>query len=330
MRRRAVLRLMAAAPLLPWAHAANAQSGPLKTVGVLIALPETDPSVSARIVGFEAGLRELGWITGRNIQLRYRFAADTTQLPGLATELVASAPDVIVASSGIAASALLRHTRSIPVVFVTTSDPIGDGLLTSLARPDGNITGFTNSLSTMGGKWVELLKQAVPSLSRVGIIFNPDTAPSRGSYFMPAFEAAANSNAVKGEALPVRAREQIDSSLAALGREPGSGLIVMPDNFIALHRDLLIAQTAKQRVPAIYPFRYFAAEGGLMSYGVDLLDLYKRTASYVDRILKGAKVIDLPVQAATTFHLVINLRAAKALGLTLSRNMLARADEILE
>jgi putative ABC transport system substrate-binding protein len=330
MRRRAVLRLIAGAPLLPWAHVANAQSGPLKTVGVLIALPETDPSVSARIVGFEAGLRELGWIAGRNVQLRYRFAADTAQLPDLATELVAFAPDVIVASSGIVASALLRHTRTIPIVFVTTSDPIGDGLLTSLARPDGNTTGFTNSLSTMGGKWVELLKQAVPSLSRVGIVFNPDTAPSRGSYFMPAFEAAAKSSAVKGDALPVRTREQIVSALAELGRESGSGLIVMPDNFSALNRDLLIAQTAKQRMPAIYPFRYFAAEGGLMSYGVDLLDLYKRTASYVDRILRGAKVIDLPVQAATTFHLVINLKAAKALGLTLSRNMLARADEILE
>jgi putative ABC transport system substrate-binding protein len=330
MRRRAILRLIAGAPLLPWACAATAQGGLLKTVGVLIALPESDPSVPARIAGFETGLRDFGWIAGRNVQLRYHFAAGTAQLPGLASELVASAPDVIVASSGIVVSALIRYTRTIPIVFVTTSDPIGDGFLASLARPDGNVTGFTNSISSMGGKWVELLKQAVPNMSRVGIIFNPDTAPARGSYFMPSFEAAAKSNAVRGVALPVRTREELDLALAALGREPGSGLIVMPDNFSALHRDLIIAQTTRQRMPAIYPFRYFAAEGGFMSYGVDLLDLYKRAASYVDRILKGAKVIDLPVQASTRFHLVINLKAAKALGLTLSRNMLARADEVLE
>jgi putative ABC transport system substrate-binding protein len=167
-------------------------------------------------------------------------------------------------------------------------------------------------------------------MSRVGMIFNPDTAPTGGSYFMPSFEAAAKSNAVRGNALPVRTRKEIELALATLAREPGSGLIVMPDNFGALHRDLIIAQATRQRMPAIYPFRYFATEGGFMSYGVDLLDLYKRTASYVDRILKGAKVIDLPVQASTRFHLVINLKAAKALGLTLSRNMLARADEILE
>ena len=330
MRRRAILRLIAGAPLLSWACAATAQAGVLKTVGVLIALPESDPSVPDRIAGFEAGLRDFGWIAGRNVQLRYHFAADTNQLPSLASELVASAPDVVVASSGIVVSALRRNTRTIPIVFVTTSDPIGDGFLTSLARPDGNATGLSNDLSPMGGKWVELLKQAVPSLSRVGIIFNPDTAPTRGSTFMPSFEAAAKSNAVKGVALPVRTPEEIDFALAALGRESGAGLIAMPDNFNALHRGLLIAQTTRHRMPTIYPFRYFAAEGGFMSYGVDLLDLYKRSASYVDRLLKGAKVIDLPVQASTRFHLVINLKAAKALGLSLSRNMLARADEILE
>ncbi|MBX9776788.1 MAG: ABC transporter substrate-binding protein [Xanthobacteraceae bacterium] len=329
MRRRAIFRLIAGAPLLSWARAASTQPA-LKTVGVLIALPETDPSVSARVAGFETGLREFGWSAARNIQLRYRFAEDTAQLPRLAGELVASAPDVLVASSGIVAAALLRHTRTIPIVFVTTSDPIGDGLVTSLARPDGNVTGFTNSLSTMGGKWVELLKQAVPDMSRVGMIFNPDTAPGGGSYFLASFEEAAKSNALRGDTLPVRTREEIEPTLTTLGRAPGPGLIVVPDNFSALHRDLIIAQATKQRIPAIYPFRYFAAEGGFMSYGVDLPDLYKRTASYVDRLLKGAKVIDLPVQASSRLHLVINLRAAKALGLTLSRTMLARADEILE
>jgi putative ABC transport system substrate-binding protein len=330
MRRRAILRLIAGAPLLPLARAASAQTKSLKSVGVLIALSEKDPSVPPRIAGFEAGLRDFGWIAGRNIQLRYRFTADTTQLQGLAGELVASAPDVLVASSGIVVSALVRHTRTLPIVFVTTSDPIGDGFLTSLARPDGNATGFTNSLSSMGGKWVELLKLAVPDMSRVGMVFNPDTAPTGGSYFLPSFEAAATSHAVKGIVLRVRTPEEIDSALTALGREPGSGLIIMPDNFGALYRGQIIAQATGLRIPAIYPFRYFATEGGFMSYGADLPDLYKGAASYVDRLLKGAKVIDLPVQAATRFNLVINLKAAKALGLTLSRNVLARADEVIE
>lgn len=330
MRRRAILRLIAGAPLLPWAGVALAQAGGMKSVGVLIALPESDPSVPDRIAGFEAGLRDFGWIVGRNIQVRYRFAADTSRLPSLASELVESVPDVLVASSGIVVSALRRNTRAVPIVFVTTSDPIGGGFLASLARPDGNATGFSSNLSSLGGKWVELLTQAVPSMSRIGMIFNPDTAPTGGSYFMPSFEAAARSNSVKGVALPVRTREEIDRAIAALGPEAGSGLIVMPDNFSALHRNLIIAETAKRRMPTIYPFRYFAAEGGFMSYGVDLVDLYKRSAAYVDRLLKGAKVIDLPVQASTRFDLVVNLKTARALGLTLSRNMLARADEVLE
>jgi putative ABC transport system substrate-binding protein len=175
-----------------------------------------------------------------------------------------------------------------------------------------------------------LLKQAAPAVTRVGIIFNPDTASSKGSYFLPSFEDAAKSNDVTPLAIAVRSREAIEPALAAFGREPGSGLIVIPDNFTALHRDLVIAQTATHRIPAIYPFRYFAKEGGLMSYGANLIDLYKRSASHVDRILRGAKVVDLPVQAPTKFDFVINLKAANALGLALSRHMLARADEVIE
>jgi putative tryptophan/tyrosine transport system substrate-binding protein len=218
----------------------------------------------------------------------------------------------------------------IPIVFVTASDPIGEGLASSLARPDGNATGFTNSFQSMGGKWVELLKQIAPNLTRVGIIFNPDTAAGSGSYFLPSFEAAAWSYSMSALAVPVRTREAIDPALSAFGRESGSGIIVMPDNFTSLHRNLIIAQTTKHRMPAIYPFRYFAAEGGLMSYGVDLLELYKRTPSYVDRILRGAKVVDLPVQAPEKFELVINLKAANALGLAVPRIILARADEVIE
>jgi putative tryptophan/tyrosine transport system substrate-binding protein len=328
MKRRTALALIAGA-LLPWPSPTIAEPAQ-RAVGVLIALSESDPEIPPRVAAFEAGLRELGWSPGRTVDIRYRFAADANQLQRAARELVESAPDVIVASSGLAVFALRRESRTIPIVFVTTSDPIGDGFVGSLARPAGNATGFTNSLSSMGGKWVELLKQAAPAVTRVGIIFNPDTASSKGSYFLPSFEDAAKSNDVTPLAIAVRSREAIEPALAAFGREPGSGLIVMPDNFTALHRGLVIAQTATQRIPAIYPFRYFAKEGGLMSYGPDLIDLYRRSASYVDRILRGAKVIDLPVQAPTKFDFVINLKAANALGLALSRHMLARADEVIE
>jgi putative ABC transport system substrate-binding protein len=330
MKRRTALGLIAGA-LLFWQPATRAQIvDKAKVVGVLIALAESDPDIPQRITAFEAGLRDLGWVPERNIRLRYRFASDPNQLERVARELVTSAPDMIVASSGIAVSALLRESRTMPIVFVTTSDPVGDRFVTSLARPGGNATGFTNSLSSMGGKWVELLKQAVPSMTRIGIIFNPETAPTKGAYFLPSFEAAAKSAAVTPLIISVRARDDIDPALAEFGREPGSGLIVMPDNFSSLHRTLLIAQATRQRMPAIYPFRYFAVDGGLMSYGADLIDLYRRSASYVDRMLRGAKVADLPVQAPIKFDLVINLKAAKALGLTLPRNMLARADEVIE
>jgi putative ABC transport system substrate-binding protein len=302
----------------------------LPKVGVVIALPKTDPEIPRRIAAFEGGLKELGWTPGRNVQIHYRFATDTDRIPSLAREIVALAPDVIVASSGIVASAVLRERRKIPVIFVTTSDPIGNGLVSSLARPDGNATGFTNSLWSMGGKWVELLKQIAPTLTRVGIIFNPDTAASAIPYFVPSFEAAAKSHGVTPLVIGVRSPEQIDEALAELAREPSSGLIAAPDNFTSLHRNVVIVQTAKRKIPAIYPFRYFAAEGGLMAYGADLVDLYRRTPAYVDRILRGAKVVDLPVQAPAKFELVVNLKAAEALGLTVPRIMLARADEVIE
>jgi putative ABC transport system substrate-binding protein len=329
MKRRTALGVVAGALLWPW-FASGGAAERVRTVGVLIALPDGDHEIPRRVDAFEAGLRELGWSLGRTIDVRYRFAGDTSDLQRAARELVAWAPDVIVASSGLVVTALLRESRAIPIVFVTASDPIGDGFVTSLARPGGAATGFTNSLSTVGGKWVELLKQAAPGVTRVGIIFNPDTAPSRGRYFLPPFEEAAASNRVRPVAIPVRTRAEIDTALTEFGRDPGAGLIVMPDNFSAIHRRLIVAQVAQQRMPAIYPFRYFASEGGLMSYGADLLDLYRRTSFYVDRILRGAKVTDLPVQAPTKFEFVINLKAAEALGLTLPRQMLARADEVFE
>ncbi len=330
MKRRKVLSFIGGA-ILPWSVTAFAQAvARIPVIGVLIALAETDPDIRRRVAAFEGGLRELGWIVGRNVHIHYRFADETHRIQTVAKELVALGPDVVVASSRIVASALRRENRMIPIVFVTASDPVGEGFAGSLARPDGNVTGFTNSFQSMGGKWVELLKQIAPNLTRVGIIFNPATAAGSGSYFLPSFEAAAQANAMSASAVPVRAREDIDQVLSAFGREPGSGLIVMPDNFTSLHRSLVIAQMTKHRMPAIYPFRYFAEEGGLMSYGVDLLELYKRTPSYVDRILRGAKVVDLPMQAAAKFELVINLKAAKALDLAVPRIILARADEVIE
>jgi putative ABC transport system substrate-binding protein len=332
MRRREALSFVCGAiAILPWSTTTIAQTlERLPVVGVLIALAETDSEIPRRVAALEGGLHALGWIEGRNVQIRYRFSDDTDRLQTVAKELVALGPDVIVASSGIVASTLRRENRAIPIVFVTASDPIGDGFATSLARPDGNATGFTNSFQSMGGKWVELLKQIAPKLVRVGIIFNPETAASSGDYFLPSFEAAARSNSMSALAVPVRSRADTTQALAAFGREPGSGLIVMPDNFTSLHRSLIIAQTAKHRMPTIYPFRYFAADGGLMSYGVDLLELYKRAPSYVDRILRGTKVVDLPVQAPAKFELVINLKAARALDLAVPRLILARADEVIE
>lgn len=330
MRRRETLVLMAGA-LASWPLAATLRATErVRRVGVLHALPENDPAMPQRILAFEAGLRELGWTAGRNLQIHHRFASDMSHLQMFAKELIALAPDVIVASAGIVVAALRRESRTIPIVFVTASDPIGDGFVNSLARPEHNATGFTNSLSSMSGKWLELLKQTAPQLMRVGMIFNPDTAPNGGSYFLPPFEAAAKSNGMTSVPIPVQRREDIRDALAAFGREPTSGLIVMPDNFTSLHRRTIVTQTEQQRLPAVYPFRYFAMEGGLISYGPDLLDLYRRTPSYVDRILKGVKVSDLPVQAPTKFDLVVNLRAARTQGMTVPRVVLARADEIIE
>ena len=329
MKRRAALSLIFGA-MLTWHWSPAQPAERIRGIGVLIGLAESDADVAPRIAALERGLRDLGWIPGQNVRVQYRFAGDSKELKSHASELVASKLDVLIASSGMVASALQRESRTIPIVFVTTSDPIGDGILKSLARPDGNATGFTNSLATMGGKWLEILKQAAPHVAQAGIIYNPNTAPSRGSYFLPSFEAAAQLSAVKSVALPVQSEPEIKQRLTAFARTPNSGLIVMPDTFAALHRRSIIEQANNQSLPAIYPFRYFAVGGGLISYGPDLLDLYRRTPIYVDRILRGAKILDLPVQAPSKFELVVNLKAAANLGLTVPRVLLARADEVLE
>jgi putative ABC transport system substrate-binding protein len=221
-------------------------------------------------------------------------------------------------------------TQTIPIVFVTAADPIGDGFVSSLARPGRNVTGFTSNYESMGGKWLELLMEIAPNTDRVAVMFNPATATGSRAYFFPAFESAARSIAVTPVGMPVHNAAEIEPVLAAFGRAPGGGLIVTPDNFAAVHRGRIVAEAARQRVPAIYSLRYFATEGGLMSYGVDLLDLYRRAAANVDRILKGASPADIPVQVSAKVDLVINLKTANELGLAVPRIMLARANEVIE
>ena len=326
MRRREVLSLLGGA-LVSWPHLANAQhTDRLHKIGVLMLFAETDPAAPPRIASFEQGLRELGWFNGRNILIHYRFAAQLDQLKVHARELAIMQPDVIVAGTGQIVLALLQENTTVPIVFVTSVDPVGLGFVRELRQPGGNVTGFTWPLPSLGGKWLQLLKEVAPNVVRVGIMSNPVNAYGSTSYFIQAIEAAA-SNVVQLFNLPVRSPDEIEAAFAELG--PAQGLVVIPDSFLARHRALIIEQAARFKVPAIYPLRYFATEGGLMSCGADMLDHYRRTASYVDYILKGRKPADLPVQALTKVELVINLRAAEALGLSVPRLLIARANEVI-
>jgi putative ABC transport system substrate-binding protein len=330
MRRRDFLSLLACGAVFPPLAAFAQQSEQLRQVAVLIGLSESDPEAPSRVQAFQQGLEALGWVDRRNIQVTYRLAAEEQQLRSAAQELVALRPDVLVAGSSIIVSALLRETRTIPIVFATASDPVGDGFVASLARPGGNATGFTNSNATMGGKWLELIREVSPAVSRAAILFNRETAPAGGVYFLQAIEGAAASVGLPMVPTQVREPGQLEGAFREIAREPGGSLIVLPDHFTTVNRSQIIAQAAQHRLPAVYPLRYFATEGGLMAYGPDLVDLYRRTGSYVDRILRGARPGELPVQAPAKFDLVINLRAARQSGLMISRILLARADEVIE
>jgi len=328
MRRREVLSLLGGA-VVSWPHLAKAQYiDRLHEIGVLIPLAETDPDVPPRIANFEQGLRDLGWFKGRNILIHYRFAAQSDQLKVHARELALMQPDLVVAGTSMVASALLQEAATVPIVFVTSINPVAYGFVTALQRPGGNLTGFTNNIPSIGGKWLELLKAVAPNISRVAIMFGRDTVSSGASYFVPTLEAAGASIAVQPFVVPVGSPTEIATALAELG--PGHGLVIIPDTFMARNRALLIERAARFKVPAIYPARYYAMEGGLMSCGADMLDLYRRTPSYVDRILRGSKPADLPVQAPSKVDLVVNLRAAEALGLSVPRIVIARANEVIE
>ena len=290
-----------------------------------------DNEAQNRAKVFEQGLAKKGWVIGQNLRIEYRFAAGNAErMLSFSRELVGLRPDVILGHSTPVVAALLQATRTIPIVFVVVSDPIGSGFVSSMAQPGGNVTGFTNLQATISGKYLSMLREIMPRLTRVAIMYNPDSATNAGEYYLPPFMASASEFNLTPIAAEVRDAAEIETIMADLGSASGSGLIVMPDNFTTLYRELIVSLAARARIPAIYPYRYFVDEGGLLSYGVDVLDLFSRAPDYVDRILRGAKAADLPVQAPTKFELVINLKTARALGLAVPRILLAGADALIE
>jgi putative ABC transport system substrate-binding protein len=314
-----------------WPLGAQAQQiDRVRRVGVLWGLaPETAAFLSFRMA-FTQVLRDLGWTEERNLRIDHRWSVtDPDRLRDYATELVALAPDVLVGDSSPSTAALLGQTHTIPIVFTRVTDPQGQGFVESLARPGRNATGFTNFEYTMAGKWLELLKEIAPGVTRVALLYNPQTAPFTQS-FLPTFETAARANAIKPIAAAVHDTSELQIFIAEQANEPGSSLIAQTDAFITLHRDLIIAAAAQHRLPAVYSGRQFAEAGGLVSYGNRTLDMYRGAATYVDRILRGAKPADLPVQLPTNFELVINLKTAKALGLNVPSTLLSRADDVIE
>ena len=330
MNRRALISLVGGAAAWPLGARAQ-QSERMRRIGVLMgAFAESDREGQTFVAAFREGLRKSGWTEGRNIRIDTRWVAGETEgMQRLAKELVALQPDLIVSANTPTTAALLQQTRTIPIIFVNVADPVGSGFVASLSRPGGNITGFITMEPTMGGKWLELLKEIAPPVTRVALLFNPATATYFDIYLKP-FKAAALSFGVEAIAAPVHDSSDIESVLAAQVREPNGGLIVVPDVFLIAHRETITSLAARYRLPAVYPFRMFTDVGGLLSYGNELIDNYRRTASYVDRILKGEKPNELPVQIPVKFELVINLKTAKALGLEVPLFLQQRADEVIE
>jgi len=300
-------------------------------IGVFMNLAAADPIAKTLLSGFTQGLSELGWADGRNLRLHARWAAGNVDvMPMLAKELVDLHPDVLLSHTTPETVALQRETRTIPIVFVNVPDPVGPGFVASLARPAGNITGFILVEAAMSGKLLELLSEIAPGLKRAAVIFNPDTAAGGGSYFLPSFEAAARALKIEPIAAPVRSDAEIETAIISLASEPRGGLVALPDSFLSAHRASVILLAARNHVPAVYSATGFALDGGLVSYGPDPRDAFHRAATYVDRILRGAKPADLPVQVPTKYEMVVNAKTAKALGLTVPPSILLRADEVIE
>ena len=331
MRRRQFITLLGGAAAA-WPLAARAQQPEkMRRIGVLMSI-ENDPDGKAQLSGFVQGLAEIGWTDGRNLRMEIRWGGgDVNRIRTFAKELVALQPDVILAHGTPATAALQRETRTIPIVFVTVTDPVGDGFVAGLPHPGGNITGFLTSESAITAKMFELLTEIAPGLKRVAMLFNPDTAPGGGTYYFRDFEAAARSSKVETIAARARSDAEIEAVVTSLGGEPGGGLIVMPDYFMFIHSRPIILLAARNNVPTIYPWRTTVVrDSGLLSYGPDLGDIVRRGAVYVDRVLRGEKPAELPVQVPVKFEMAANARTAKALGLTVPPSILVRADEVIE
>ena len=331
LRRRDFITLMGCTAAA-WPFPAQAQrTGRLARIGVLMGYAETDSEAKALLGVFTHALSEFGWIERQNLRIDVRWApAKTDLMRTFAKELVSLQPDLILTDSTPVTAAVKRETSTIPIVFAVVADPVGSGFVASLAHPGGNITGFSSVEGSIASKWLELLTGIAPGVKRATMLFNPDTAPFIKSYVLPSFEAAARSLKVALIAAPVHNDTEIEAAIAELGREPGSGLLGMPDNFIEIHRAIIISLAARNNIPAVYQTPVIARDGGLLSYGADFQDIFHRAAHYVDQILRGAKPSELPVQLPAKYLMVINVRTAKALGLTVPPTLLATADEVIE
>lgn len=330
MKRREFLGGLAAAASVAY----QARSQPLvgvKRIGILTPFSQTDAETRTHIATFRSELAKLGWTEGRGLQIEFRWGDGVpARIATAANELVALKPDVLLCRSTPVAKSLAEATRTIPVIFVVVSDPVGDGLVASITRPGGNLTGFTNVEASLGGKWIGLLREIAPSVTQVSILFNPKTSPSGGAYYMRLIDDASRQTPLKISAVPVDDEADIKASIDRTGREQNSGMVILPDVLTTGHRKLIIQMASQYRLPTIYAYRYITAEGGLASYGVDVGDLYRRAAGYTDRLLRGESVAELPVQAPVKFDLAINLKAARDLGLTIAPTLLALADEVIE
>jgi putative tryptophan/tyrosine transport system substrate-binding protein len=330
MRRREFIAGLGSAAAWPVA-ARGQQADRMKRIGVLLPFDESDPVPKDWLYGFMRALEGLGWTEDRNVRIVVRWGAgNVDRIKTFAKELVDLQPDIILSYGTPSTAALQRATQTIPIVFANVNDPVGSGFVAGLASPGRNITGFINIEAGLAGKWLELLTEIAPRVKRAAIMFNPDTAASGGSYFLPPFEAAARSLKVEAITAPVHGDDEIETVITSLGREAGSGLVVMPDNSALVHRAPIILLAARFNVPTVYFAEAFFRDGGLLSYGPDPSDISRRSASYVERILRGEKPADLPVQLPIKFKMMINLKTAKALGLPVPQSILLRADEVIE
>jgi putative ABC transport system substrate-binding protein len=330
VRRREFITLLGGAAAA-WPLAARAQLPEgARHIGILMGLAEDDPDTKARLIGLRQSLEKLGWMEGRNVRIDYRFAPAGAGAEALAKELVAMRPDVILSNASPATAALQRQTSVIPIVFTGVADPIGSGFVASLARPGGNITGFLLFEASITGKWLAMLKEVAPDLARAALVINPKSAPYYEFFLRPAQAAASSLGTELVLAAIDNVPTEIEQAIAAFARVPNGALVLAPDTNTNLHRDLIIRLAARHRLPAVYSDRLFVTAGGLMCYSTDRADQFRTAASYIDRILRGAKASDLPVQAPTKYQTVVNLKTARALGLTVPPGLLVAADEVIE